>query len=207
MRIGFIGAGNVGGALARQFTALGHDVLLSNSRGPETLAGLVEELGPRAEAVTSEEALQRGELVVITVSLGTYRTLPVDGSEGKTLIDTCNYYPERDGHIEALDSKSAGPSELIQGHFAKANVVKAFNQIPAQAIIDDARAGDDPTRRAIPIAGDAVEAKREVMQLIHQIGFDPVDAGPLTAGRLFDNGTPLYGAALSEHELRAAVSA
>ena len=129
MRIGIIGSGKIGGTLAKRFVDAGHEVAVSNSREPETLAGLVEELGPHARARTAAEAERFGELVVVSVPLGRYREVPTDSIAGKVVIDTNNYYPQRDGHFEELDSDRTTSSELLQAHLPGAHVVKAFNAI------------------------------------------------------------------------------
>jgi predicted dinucleotide-binding enzyme len=201
MKIGFIGAGKIGGTLARHFVALDHDVAISNSRGPETLADFVAELGPLASAVTTEEAIAFGDVLVVSVPLVAVTGLPVAGTEGKTLIDTCNYYPQRDGQIAAIDSGGLTESEFVAQHFAAANVVKAFNQIYWENLLHKTQPAGTPGRFAIPIAGNSQAAKRDVMQLIDQIGFDPIDAGELAAGRVFDNGGECYGKLLPAPEL------
>ncbi len=206
MRIGFIGAGNIGTALAQNLVAAGHDVALSNSRGPDTLADLVASLGPTAAAATVEDAIEFADILVVTVPLHAVSTLPTKGTEGKTLIDTCNYYPARDGQIDVLDSDEQTETEFVAAHFAGANVVKAFNSIYSVHLAEQGKPGTPPgTRRGIPIAGASEAAKREVAQLIDQIGFDPVDAGELSNTRRVQNGGDLYGADLTGDELAAAL--
>lgn len=197
MRIGLIGAGNIGTALATRLVALGHDVAISNSRGPQTLVELVEQLGPRAEAVTTEQTIAFGDVLVVTVPLKAVPNLPTEGTAGKTLLDTCNYYPERDGQIEPLDTDEQTEAEWVAAHFGEANVVKAFNSIQAAHIVEHAKPATADDRRAIPIAGSSAAAKLEASQLIDQIGFDPYDAGELSNTRRFQNGGDLYGAELS----------
>jgi predicted dinucleotide-binding enzyme len=203
MRIGIIGSGKIGGTLAKRFVDAGHEVAVSNSRGPDTLADLVEELGPRAQAMTAQKAARYGELVVVSVPLGRYRELPTDSVAGKVVIDTNNYYPQRDGHFEELDSGNATSSELLQAHLPDARVVKAFNAILWTRLRDDARPAGDPERLGIPISGDDDEAKGVVAGLIDDIGFDPVDAGTLGAGgRKHQPGTAAYTNGLPTAELR-----
>jgi hypothetical protein len=203
MRIGFIGSGRIGGTLARQLVALGHEVAVSNSRGPDTLAELVGELGERARAMTAPEAARWGELIVVSVPFGRYRELPTDGLEGKVVIDTNNYYSGRDGNFPELDEDRTTSSELLQAHLPGARVVKAFNGINWEHLRDYGRASDAPDRIGIPISGDDPEAKRTVAELIDAIGFDSVDAGQLAAGgRKHQPGTPPYGADLRTAELR-----
>lgn len=204
MRIGLVGAGHIGKALARNLARLDHDLAISNSRGPETLADLIAELGPNAQAVTAEEALAFGDIVIVTIPLFAVESITTAGTAGKTLIDTCNYYPARDGQIAALDADELTESEYVAKHFADANVVKAFNSIQALHLQENGTPGTPPgTRRAIPIAGASPHAKIEVSQLIDQLGFDPVDAGELSNTRRFQNGGDLYGSELSGDALKA----
>lgn len=201
--IGLIGSGLIGSAIARQAVAQGHDVVLSNSRGPETLGDLVAELGPRARAATAQDAAEAGDLVVVTIPFKAYREVPVEPLAGKVVIDTNNYYFERDGHDEAIDAGETSPSERLAAHLPTSKVVKAFNAIQAAHIVDAARPAGDPARRAIPIAGDDAEAKQVVADLVDSFGFDVVDAGPLVEGRRFDRDRPAYGAEAGAEETRA----
>jgi predicted dinucleotide-binding enzyme len=203
MRIGIVGAGNIGGTLARHFTQVGHEVAVANSRGPETLQDLVEELGGRARAVTPPEAAEFGEVLVVSVPLGRYRELPAEGAEGKVVIDTNNYYPQRDGRFEELDTDRTTSSELLQEHMRGSRVVKAFNAIYWMRLRDLGRPAGNPERIGIPISGDDAEAKRVVVALIDEIGFEAVDAGTLSeGGRKHQPGTPVYTADLRASELR-----
>ena len=203
MRIGIIGSGRIGGTLARLLVQVGHEVRVSNSRGPETLSELAAELGERGGAVTAAEAAVFGEVVVVSVSLGRYREVPREGVAGKVVIDTNNYYPGRDGQFEELDSGRTTSSELLQAHLPGARVVKAFNGINWERLRDRGRSAGDPDRRGIPISGDDADAKDEVARLVDQIGFDAVDAGALSeGGRAHQPGTPVYGADLPTEEVR-----
>jgi predicted dinucleotide-binding enzyme len=203
MKIGIIGAGHIGGTLARRFVAAGHEVAVSNSRGPETLVPLVGELGPRAQAATAEEAARFGDVVVVSVPFGRYREVPTNDVAAKVLIDTNNYYPQRDGHFEELDRDVTTSSELLQSHLPQARVVKAFNAILWTRLRDDGRPAGDPERLGIPISGDDEQAKRTVAELIDQIGFDAVDAGTLAeGGRKHQPGTSAYTEGLRTDELR-----
>src|SRR5215211_2702276 len=207
MRIGIIGAGHIGGTLARHFVDAGHEVGVSNSRGPATLQTITEELGPRAQALTAEETARFGDVVVVSVPFGRYREVPIEGVGGKVVIDTNNYYPRRDGHFEELDSDRTTSSELLQAHLPGARVVKAFNAIQWMRLRNDGRRAGDPERLGIPISGDDVEAKRTVFELIDEIGFDPVDAGTLAqGGRKHQTGAPAYTQGLPTAELRARLS-
>ena len=159
MTIGFIGAGHIGSAVARAAVAAGHSVVLSNSRGPETLADLVTALGPTARAATATEAADAGDIVVVTIPLKAIAHVPVEPLAGKVVIDTNNYYPQRDGHIPALDDESTTTAELLQRHLPASKVVKAFNHIIAAQINTDGTPAGTPNRRALVIAGDDAAAK------------------------------------------------
>jgi predicted dinucleotide-binding enzyme len=205
--IGLIGSGNIGQAIARQAIAHGHHVVLSNSRGPDTLADLAAELGPQARAATGPEAAAAGDIVVVTIPFKNYSQVPVEPLVGKVVIDTNNYYFERDGHYPDIDNGETTASGKLADHLAGARVVKAFNSIRAAEIGDDATPPGTPNRRALPIAGDDDDAKQVVRDLIDDFGFDVVDAGPLAEGRRFDRDQPAYGAPLNADELRAALAA
>lgn len=192
--VGFIGSGYIGGTVARLAVAAGYDVVMSNSRGPETLRDLVDELGPRARAATSAEAAAAGDLVVVSVPFGAYQAVPVAPLAGKPVIDTNNYYPNRDGRVAALDDDSTTSSELLQAHLGTARVVKAFNNIFYRHLGSLARPAGAADRTALPIAGDDPAAKAVVVEFLDRIGYDSVDAGPLAAGgRRFQPDTPPYG--------------
>jgi predicted dinucleotide-binding enzyme len=205
--IGLIGAGHIGSQLARLAVQHGYDVVLSNSRGPETLADLVTELGPKARAATPEEAAAAGDIVVVTVPLKNYRQVPVEPLAGKIVIDTNNYYPERDGHIPELDDESTTTSELLQAHLPTSKVVKAFNHIYARELTTDGRPAGAKDRRALVIAGDDKGAKAAVARLLDQFGFDVVDAGPLSEGWRIQRDTPGYGPRRNAEQLRADLAA
>ena len=207
-RVGIIGAGHVGATLARALVRAGHEVAISNSRAPDTLGTLIEELGPRARAVTAAEAAEFGEVVVVSVPFSRYREVPTEHFDGKVLIDTTNYDPQRDGYLDELDSDRTTSSELLQAHLPGARVVKAFNAIRWDRLRDEGRPAGDPERLGIPISGDDAVAKRIVAQLIEQIGFDPVDAGTLaTGGRKHQPGSPFYTTEMRSGELRARLAA
>ncbi|MDI5961654.1 NADPH-dependent F420 reductase [Streptantibioticus silvisoli] len=192
-RLGLIGSGNIGSTVARLAVAAGIDVVLSNSRGPETLAGLVAELGPRASAATAAEAAAAGDWVLVSVPLKNYRQIPVAPLAGKTVLDTNNYYPGRDGAFPELDSGATTSAELLQAHLAGAHVVKVFNNIFFKHLLGLARPSGAPDRSALPIAGDAAAAKRQATELLDALGYDTVDAGPLAEGWRFQPDTPAYG--------------
>jgi predicted dinucleotide-binding enzyme len=200
--IGLIGAGHIGSQLARLAVRHGYNVVISNSRGPQTLAGLVAELGPKARAATPDEAAKAGDLVVVTVPLRNYRAVPVAPLAGKVVIDTNNYYPERDGHIAALDNESTTTSELLQAHLPTSKVVKAFNHIYAAALTTDGQPHGASNRRALAIAGNDAAAKATVAKLIDEFGFDTVDIGPLKESWRIQRDTPGYGPRRTASELR-----
>jgi len=205
--IGLIGAGHIGSQLARLAVANGYDVVLSNSRGPQSLTGLVQELGPRARAGTTVEAATAGDIVVVTIPLKNYRQVPVEPLAGKIVVDTNNYYPSRDGHIPELDNESTTTSELLQAHLPKSKVVKAFNHIHAADLTRDGQPAGTKNRRALVIAGDDSEAKKTVAHLIGQFGFDTVDVGPLKEGWRIQRDTPGYGPRRNAEELRRDLAA
>src|SRR5688572_13557675 len=205
--IGLIGAGNIGSQLARLAVRNGHDVVISNSRGPETLAPLVAELGSRARAGTPLDAAKAGDIVVVTIPLKNYRSVPVEPLAGTIVIDTNNYYPQRDGHIPELDNESTTTSELLQAHLPKSKVVKAFNHIYARELTTDGQPSGARNRRALVIAGDDAEAKATVTRLLDQFGFDTVDAGPLKEGWRIQRDTPGYGPRRNAEELRRDLAA
>ena len=205
--IGLIGAGHIGSQIARLAVANGYDVVISNSRGPETLSALVSELGPRARAATVVEAARAGDIVVVSVPLKNYRAVPVEPLAGKIAIDTNNYYPERDGQIPELDNESTTTSELLQAHLPTSKVVKAFNHIYAAALTTDGQPAGTKNRRALVIAGDDEGAKGAVTRLLNQFGFDTVDAGPLKDGWRIQRDTPGYGPRRTASELRQDLAA
>jgi predicted dinucleotide-binding enzyme len=191
--LGLIGSGYIGGTLARLAVDAGLDVVLSNSRGPDTLAELAAELGSRATAGTSEEAAAAGDWVVVTIPFKNYPQVPQAPLAGKIVIDTGNYYPQRDGQFAELDSQATTGSELVQAHLERSYVVKAFNNIYFEHLRSLARPAGAPDRSALPIAGDDAKAKAETTALLDTLGFDVVDAGPLSEGWRQEPGTPVYG--------------
>jgi predicted dinucleotide-binding enzyme len=205
--IGLIGAGKIGSQLARLALSNGYNVVLSNSRGPASLAGLVQELGPQARAATPREAAQAGDIVVVTIPLKHYRSVPVEPLAGKVVIDTNNYYPQRDGHIPELDDESTTTAELLQAHVPLSRVVKAFNHIYAAELTTHGQPPGTRNRRALVIAGDDERAKSTVAHLIDQFGFDVVDAGPLAEGWRIQRDTPGYGPRRTADELRRDLAA
>jgi predicted dinucleotide-binding enzyme len=203
MRIGIIGAGNIGGTLARLFADAGHEVVLSNSRGPDTLR---HEEGDGVSAGTVEEAAEHGEIVVLAIPFGAYSEMPVDELSDTTVIDATNYYPGRDGTFSELDSASTTSTELIARHLDGSRLVKAFNTMDAGTLEEDARRSGDHRRFVIFVASDDEGAKRQVMELVDEVGFDPIDTGTLAeGGRVQQPGSPVYGAELTNPEAREAL--
>jgi hypothetical protein len=205
--IGFIGSGRIGSQLARLAVAHGYDVVVSNSRGPQTLAGLVDELGPHARAATPAEAAAAADLAVVTIPLRALGTVPVEPLAGKVVVDTDNYYPQRDGHIAELDDETTTVSELLQRHLPTSKVVKAFNHIVYADLTTDASPAGTPGRRALVAVSDDDEARARVAALIDELGFDPVEVSPLSEGWRVQRDTPAYGIRRTADELRADLAA
>ena len=190
--IGLIGSGHIGSTVAHLAVAGGDEVVLSNSRGPETLGELVDELGPAARAATPAEAAAAGDIVVVTIPLKSYQEVPVEPLRGKVVIDTNNYYPDRDGHIAELDDESTTVSELLQAHLPESHVVKAFNNIYFEFLRSQARPSGSPERSVLAIAGDDADAKRVVTEFLDRIGYDAYDVGPLAEGWRYQRDTAAY---------------
>jgi len=190
--IATIGSGNIGSGVARLAIAAGYDVVLSNRRGPESLGELVAELGPRARAATPREAAEAGDIVLVSVPLRAYDSIPVEELRGKTVIDTNNYYPERDGHYPALDDESTTTAEMLQDHLPESFVVKAFNNIYFPHLANLARPSGASDRSTLAIAGDDGAAKASVTELLDAIGYDALDVGPLAEGWRFQRDTAAY---------------
>jgi len=205
--IGLIGAGHIGSQLARLAVKHGYDVVVSNSRGPETLKDLVRELGPLARAGTPAQAASAGDIVVVTIPLKNVGDVPVAPLAGKIVIDTNNYYPERDGHIAELDNEETTTAELLQRHLPASKVVKAFNHLYAATLTTDGQPAGTPNRRALAIAGNDSDAKSVVGQLIDRFGFDVVDLGPLSESWRIQRDTPGYGPRRTADELRRDLAA
>jgi hypothetical protein len=190
--IGIIGAGHIGSQVARKAVELGYDVVISNSRGPETLSGLVAELGPRAKAATAAEAAAAGDFAVVTVPLRSYRDIPVEPLAGKIVIDTNNYYWERDGRFPELDNGEVTTSGLLQEHLLKSKVAKGFNHIMAQQITSDGTPPGTQNRRALATASDYPKASELVAKLYDEFGFDTVNIGPLSESWRVERDRPAY---------------
>ncbi|MFD4209321.1 NADPH-dependent F420 reductase [Micromonospora tulbaghiae] len=191
MEIGIIGSGHIGGTLTRRLRSLGHDVAVANSRGPQSLTDLAAETGARAVSV--EEAVQGAELVVIAIPLKAVPQLPAALFDGKLVVDANNYYSQRDGDIPELLDRSLSSSRWTADHLKGARVVKAFNNIQAAHLMDQGKPAGTAGRIALPVAADDADAKRIVMGLVDELGFDPVDAGTLDESWRQQPDTPVYG--------------
>jgi len=205
VKIGIIGAGNIGANAAKLFIKAGHEIAIANSRGAETLKDLVTELGENARAVSIEEAAQFGELVFISIPFGKYKTLPADAFDGRIVIDSNNYYPDRDGSFAELDENKTTSSEMLAEHLRGARIVKGFNTIWFEHLKTQ---GDVSLpveeRRAIFIAGDDAEAKETVARLIEEIGFAAIDTGDLRdGGATQEPDTAIYNRNLTASEAQA----
>lgn len=191
--VGFIGSGNIGSTVARLAVGAGHDVVLSNSRGPETLAQLVRELGARAHAATRDETAAAGDIVLVSVPIKAYPTLSGAPLAGKVVMDTGNYYPDRDGEVQELATKALTDSEYLLRCIPGSKVVKVFNNIFFRHLLNLARPAGAADRSALPIAGDSGAGKALVTEFLGSIGYEAVDAGPLSEGWRQQPGTPVYG--------------
>jgi len=201
--IGIIGAGHIGSQVARAAVTHGYDVVISNSRGPETLADLVAELGPKARAATAAEAAAAGDFAVVTVPLKAYQDVPVEPLAGKIVIDTNNYYWERDGRIESLDAAEATVSGLLQEHLPTSKVAKGFNHIEFGDITTDGTPAGTPDRRALATSSDFDDAAALVTKLYDELGFDTVNVGPLAESWRVERDQPAYVVRQNADELVA----
>ncbi len=207
MKIGIIGAGQIGSTLTRRLTGLGHDVFVANSRRPETLSELARETG--ATAVTAAEAAHAGDVVVVTIPEAAVRDLPDDLFEGVprdvVVVDTGNYYPrQRDGRIDPIENGTT-ESRWVSEQLGRP-VVKAFNNIQAQHLMERGKPAGEPGRIALPVAGDRAGDKEVVFELVDQLGFDPVDAGTLDESWRQQPGTPVYAGNLDADGVRLALT-
>lgn len=201
MNIGLIGAGNIGATAARNFLKAGHAVALSNSRGPDSLRALVDDLGSDSRAMTLDEVIDFADVVMEAIPYGHVDTLPADALTGKILISASNYYPQRDGDI---DFGGDTQTERVATLLPNTRIVKAFNTIYWEHLRDQG----DPAlpvedRRVIPLAGDDEEAKSVVADLVEGIGFAPLDLGPLQEGRHMEPGRPIYNESLTRADAQA----
>lgn len=200
MKIGIIGAGMVGRAIGKLAVASGHSVMLSNSRAPQTLFSLSRSIG--CQVGTVDEAAAFGELVIIAIPLAAYRSIPVEPLEGKLVIDTNNYYVERDGNIPELDASETTTSEMLARHLPRSRIVKAFNAIVMDDLEKGGRLAGSSQRRGLPLAGDNSADKAVVAMLYDQFGFDAVDAGLLAEGWRLERGRPIYCVPMDAERLK-----
>jgi predicted dinucleotide-binding enzyme len=208
MQIGVIGAGHVGGTLARKLVRSGHEVGIANAHGPATLRELIAELGEHACPLSVDEAASFGEVIIVSIPFGAYEKLPSALLAGRTVVDTMNYYARRDGMYPGLDSGLITSSELLQAHVPGARVVKAFNTVRWDVLRDEGKPAGAPGRLAIPLASDHAASKSLVMGLIDEVGFDAVDAGGLAqGGRRLQPGSRVYGANLDALTTRQRLAA
>ncbi|KGT94257.1 NADP oxidoreductase [Erwinia typographi] len=201
MKIGIIGAGFVGRAVAKLAIKAGHSVMLSNSRGPQTLFSLRAMIG--CETGTSSEAARFGDVVIIAVPLLAIKELPIGELTGKLIIDSVNYYPDRDGKVDVLEKGQITTSELLASYLPDTKIIKAFNAIPMTELESDGLPAGSSARRALPLAGDDEEGKKVVEEFYESFGFDAVDAGLLSEGWRFERGMPSYCVRMTKIELKA----
>ncbi|MDR6906365.1 putative dinucleotide-binding enzyme [Agromyces sp. 3263] len=192
--LGIIGAGHIGSQVARAAIANGYEVVIANSRGPETLADLVAELGPKARAATATDAAASGDVVVVTVPFKAFDAIPVEPLAGKVVIDTNNYYWERDGHVAELDEGRNTVTGMLQQHLPESRVAKGFNHITARDITTDGTPAGTPGRRALATASDFADAAEFVTDLYDRFGFDTVNVGPLAESWRVERDQPAYSA-------------
>lgn len=205
MKIGIIGAGFVGRAISKLALKAGHQVMLSNSRDPKTLFTLTRTT--QCQAGTPQQAAEFGDIVVIAIPLEAYRSVPAAPLVGKVVIDANNYYPDRDGRIPELDQHQTTTSEMLAKHLPESRIIKAFNAIRMDDLLNDGLPASATERRALPIAGDDAQGKALVTVLLDEFGFDVVDAGGLAEGWRFEAGTPVYCVPLNQEQLKAGLQA
>lgn len=204
MKLGIIGAGFVGRAVAKLAIQAGHQVMISNSRGPQTLFSLRPMIG--CEIGTASEAARFGDIVLIAVPLTAIDALPVEELRGKQLLDAVNYYPDRDGDVDVLATRQTTTSELLASHLPDSHITKAFNAIPMTQLETDGLPAATPGRRALPLAGDDKAGKAAASALYDAFGFDTVDAGALAEGWRFERGMPSYCVRMTQQELEDALA-
>jgi 8-hydroxy-5-deazaflavin:NADPH oxidoreductase len=190
--IGFIGSGHVGQSIAKAAIANGYDVVLSNNQGPDSLADVVKALGPHARAATPAEAAAQCDFAVVAIPITTIDQVPVEPLEGKVVICTINYFPQRLGHIPDIDNGTTSAPGLLQAHLPKSRVVRAFSMIDAADMSEDGHPEGDPKRRALALSGDDLEANKLVAELYNQFGFDALDIGGLDESWRVDAGQKAF---------------
>jgi 8-hydroxy-5-deazaflavin:NADPH oxidoreductase len=204
--IGIIGSGHVGASLAAAAVARGYNVVLSNSQGPDSLASLVAGLGRRARAATPEDAAAAGDFAIVAIPITTVGKVPAQPLAGKVVIATINYFPQRDGHIAAVDNGTTTAPGILQAHLPTSKVVRAFSMVEAADMSGDGHPAGDPKRRALALAGDDPAARKLVAGLYDEFGFDTVDLGGLAESWRVDPGQPAFVTRQNLAELRANVA-
>ena len=204
--IGILGSGHVGNNLAKAAIAHGYDVVLSNTQGPDSLSGLIKELGPHASAATPAEAAGAGDFAIVAIPLATIGQVPVGPLAGKVVICTINYFPKPYGHVPEIDNGTTTAPGLLQAHLPESRVVRAFSMINAAEMSGDGHPPGDPRRRALALAGDDQAAKRLVAGLYDEFGFDAVDIGGLDESWRVDAGQPAFVTRQNIAELTANVA-
>ena len=204
--IGIIGSGHVGSSLAKAAIAHGYDVVLSNSQGPDSLAGLVRDLGSHAQAATPAEAAAAGDFAIVAIPITTIDQVPVEPLAGKVVIATINYFPQRNGHIAEIDNGTTTVPGVLQAHLPDSQVVRAFSMIDAADMSEAGHPAGDPKRRALALAGDDPAARQMVAKLYDEFGFDTVDLGGLAESWRVDPGQAAFVTHQNAAELRANVA-
>jgi 8-hydroxy-5-deazaflavin:NADPH oxidoreductase len=204
--IGILGSGHVGSNLARAAIAHGYDIVLSNSQGPESLLGLLQDLGPQARAATPEEAAAAAGFAIVAIPITAIGQVPVQPLAGKVVIATINYFPQRDGHFAEIDNGTTTVPGLLQAHLPDSRVVRAFSMIDAADMSSDGHPEGDPKRRALALAGDDPAAKVLVTGLYQEFGFDALDLGGLAESWRVDPGQPAFVTRQNLAELKANVA-
>jgi predicted dinucleotide-binding enzyme len=204
--IGILGSGHVGSNLAKAAITHGYDVVLSNTQGPDSLAGLIKELGPQASAAGPAEAAAAGDFAIVAIPLATIGQVPVEPLAGKVVIATINYFPQRSGHVPEIDDGTTTAPGLLQARLPASRVVRAFSMINAEEMSGDGHPPGDPRRRALALAGDDPAAKQLVAGLYEEFGFDTVDIGGLDESWRVDAGQPAFVTRQNVAELTANVA-
>lgn len=203
--IGILGAGRVGTALARLALAAGYEVRVATARPAAEIALLLEIMAPGARPDTAEALVAASDIVILALPLSKYRSLRPEQLAGKVVIDVMNYWAPTDGTILEFEGE-ASSSEVVQRHLAGARLVRSFNHLGYHEIEERSRPAGDPERRALALAGNDAQARVVVAGFIDRLGYDPVDAGPLSASRRFGVGTPVFGADFGHAEMAGLLS-